>query len=393
MDVVSQSSNSTKAMNCLFEGAEIINFSEHCFRTVDGPKQTEACCSKFETHTDDGFAKRVKEYQIKMNLLRSCCPLPPDVIGAMSKAPFQALSYLILSPSVRVALEVLPGHSTHLSGTFSYVSGSDEERRVAVSLMKQKAQYTAVSMAMLGFYLRKYVAMTAEERAALPKPKLLPKPDTGKRSDAELRKPIPSQLHAAPGELRERVTVLCSTVPVVIRGPDDHGCLSVAEAEAEFSKIQAGSGRIGGRNGRTTQRYDTGADDDRISPVTGLLHNIRPGGSADRGPDWGHSGMAIAIRRKARKEGDTGGPHSDFLLQHPDLTRNWGRAGRPAWAESWESVQKAMVKPPPSYIEPHPDSSRAQIEAAITNAKEYWIPSFQEFDPDEDDVDPEGLGE
>ena len=95
------------------------------------------------------------------------------------------------------------------------------KRCVAVSLMKQKAQYTASSMAMLGFYLRKYIAMTAEERAVLPpKPKLLPKPDTGKRSDAELRAPIPSRLQASPDELRERVTVLCSTVPVVIRGPE-----------------------------------------------------------------------------------------------------------------------------------------------------------------------------
>ena len=378
-DAVSQSSNSTKAMKILFEGAEIINFSEHCFRTVDGPKETEACCSKFQTHTDGGFAKRVKEYQIKMNLLRSCCPRPPEVIGAMSKVPFQALSYLILSPSVRVALEILPGHSTHLSGTFSYVSGSPEERRVAVSLMKQKAQYTASSMAMLGFYLRKYIAMTAEARAALPKPKLLPKPDTGTRSDAVLRAPIPSRLQASPDELVERVTVLCSTVPVVIRGPDDHGCMSVEDAEAEFSKIQARNGRKGGRADKSAK----GTEDlgDRISPVTGLLHSIRPTGGSHSG-----SGMARTLKNRAKAEGTGGGPFTDFMNAHPDLISSKNAAYK---TETWESVQKEMTLPPPGYVEPDPrTSSHADIIAAITSAQEYWIPAFAEEPADNEDAPP-----
>jgi hypothetical protein len=145
-------------MQVLFPGSKILNLSQFCFRVINaGPKKNESCCSRFD---DDSLHKRIKMMQIKINLLQQCCPSPPKAIGAMSLAPFLALQSFVVPPTTRLLLEILPGHSTHLSGTFSYVSGSDEQRRVAVSLMKAKALYTALSMATLGVALDKAASLT-----------------------------------------------------------------------------------------------------------------------------------------------------------------------------------------------------------------------------------------
>eukprot|EP00966_Prymnesium_polylepis_P079053 1832084-Prymnesium_polylepis.1 len=74
----------------------------------------------------------------------------------------------------------------------------------------------------------------------------------------------------------------------------------------------------------------------------------------------------------AKKEKDGVGPFSDWMKKRSLSSRG-----------VWESEQKAMVVPPPGYIEPDSRSStRAQVEAAITAAAAYWIPAFQEEEED-----------
>ena len=161
-DQVSQNNRSSKSMKVLVEGAKWLNFNQFCYRLINGPKKTESCASKF--HTDSpppamtsvsiagstSLRKGLKIMQLKINLLHFCCPNPPRVVGAMSKIPFLGLTKLVFPSTMRPVTEVLPGHTTHLSGTFSRVTGYDEHRRNAVQLMKMKALYSAQSLAVLG---------------------------------------------------------------------------------------------------------------------------------------------------------------------------------------------------------------------------------------------------
>jgi hypothetical protein len=75
-DKESRNNRSTKSINELYSGAKLLNFSQFCFRVIEGGKKTESCCSRFD---ETRWRKRIKMMQIKVVLLMRCCPRPPKV--------------------------------------------------------------------------------------------------------------------------------------------------------------------------------------------------------------------------------------------------------------------------------------------------------------------------
>eukprot|EP00966_Prymnesium_polylepis_P304738 7040938-Prymnesium_polylepis.1 len=134
--------------------------------------------------------------------------------------------------TMRPVTEVLPGHTTHLSGTFSRVTGSDQHRSDAVQLMKTKALYSARSLAVLGLAMDKFCAMPGSFVVNLQQPSILSEATTSMREMDVLLEPLPVELRATDAEVRARVQRLCDDVPdIVIRSPDDV-LISIEEAKA-----------------------------------------------------------------------------------------------------------------------------------------------------------------
>jgi hypothetical protein len=165
-------------------------------------------------------------------------------MGAMSKAPFVAMRCLVLPPALRPMLEVLTGHTTHLQGTFARVTGDADQRRVAVSLLKQKAQYSARSCAVLGLSMEMASQLSPSKLAKLPPPVLISPATTAPRPIPQLLDSLPKAIRPSEGAVRARVDSLCATVPCVIRSSKDEGELTAAEAKAEYSRIQGLKGEL-----------------------------------------------------------------------------------------------------------------------------------------------------